>query len=109
MMLYVDTSALVKLYVEEPRSAELIAAVDQADAVATSQFAFVWKHGRHSPAPGVRPAYRLMLIVRSWRRSLGIGCATSRWKSRIVWSTRRGILPHAAGCAGMMPCVWPPR
>jgi predicted nucleic acid-binding protein len=40
MMLYVDTSALVKLYVEEPMSQELSAAVDEVEAVATSLLAY---------------------------------------------------------------------
>lgn len=41
MMLYLDTSALVKLYVDEPMSQELTIAVDEAEAVATSLLAYV--------------------------------------------------------------------
>ncbi|MFO0698075.1 MAG: type II toxin-antitoxin system VapC family toxin [Nitrospira sp.] len=41
MMLYVDTSALVKLYVEEPMSDKLADAVHAAEAVATSLVAYV--------------------------------------------------------------------
>ena len=41
MMLYLDTSALVKLYVDEPMSQELTAAVDEAEAVATSLLAYI--------------------------------------------------------------------
>ena len=40
MMLYLDTSALVKLYVDEPLSQELSAAVDESEAVATSLLAY---------------------------------------------------------------------
>jgi uncharacterized protein len=40
MILYLDTSALVKLYVEEPWSQELTAAVAEAEAVATSLLAY---------------------------------------------------------------------
>lgn len=40
MMLYLDASALVKLYVDEPLSQELSAAVDEAEAVATSLLAY---------------------------------------------------------------------
>lgn len=36
MMLYLDTSAMVKLYVEESMSSEVVAAVEEAEAVATS-------------------------------------------------------------------------
>ena len=41
MMLYLDTSALVKLYVDEPMSQEVTAAVDEAEAVATSLIAYI--------------------------------------------------------------------
>jgi predicted nucleic acid-binding protein len=40
MMLYVDTSALVKLYVDESMSHELAVAVDEAEAIATSLLAY---------------------------------------------------------------------
>lgn len=40
MILYLDTSALVKLYVEEPLSQELTVAVAEAEAVATSLIAY---------------------------------------------------------------------
>lgn len=40
MMLYLDTSALVKLYVDEPMSQELAVAVEEAEAVATSLLAY---------------------------------------------------------------------
>lgn len=40
MILYLDTSALVKLYVEEPLSQELTVAVTEAEAVATSLIAY---------------------------------------------------------------------
>jgi predicted nucleic acid-binding protein len=35
MMLYLDMNAMVKLYVEESMSSEVIAAVEEAEAVAT--------------------------------------------------------------------------
>lgn len=41
MILYLDTSALVKLYVEEPGSAEVAARVDDVLIVATSRVAYV--------------------------------------------------------------------
>ncbi len=40
MMLYLDTSALVELYVDEPKSDAVKNAVGQADAVATSLLAY---------------------------------------------------------------------
>ncbi len=48
MILYLDTSALVKLYVDEPMSQELTNVVNGTEAVATSLLAIVmwWKHSR---------------------------------------------------------------
>ena len=40
MILYLDSSALVKLYVEEPSSDEVLAAVARADVIATSMVAY---------------------------------------------------------------------
>jgi len=40
MMLYLDTSALVKLYVDEPMSQELMNVVNGTEAVATSLLAY---------------------------------------------------------------------
>jgi len=40
MMLYLDTSAMVKLYVEESMSSKVVAAVEEAEAVATSLIAY---------------------------------------------------------------------
>lgn len=40
MLLYLDTSALVKLYVSEPGRDLVIAAVDEAETVATSSIAY---------------------------------------------------------------------
>ena len=40
MMLYLDTSAVVKLYVEESMSSEVVVAVEEAEAVATSLIAY---------------------------------------------------------------------
>lgn len=40
MMLYLDTRALVKLYVDEPTSQELTSALDNTEAVATSLLAY---------------------------------------------------------------------
>ena len=57
MMLYLDTSALVKLYVDEPRSQELSAAVDKSEAVATSLFAYaeaMAEHTGHEQGEGLK-------------------------------------------------------
>jgi predicted nucleic acid-binding protein len=48
MMLYLDTSASVKLYVDEPMSQELSAAVGEAEAVATSLLAYAEAMAEHT-------------------------------------------------------------
>jgi len=63
MMLYVDTSALVKLYVEEPLSQELSYAVDEAEAVATSLLAYT-----EAMAAFARARREVRLSPREYRR-----------------------------------------
>lgn len=68
MNLYLDTSALVKLYVEEPGRPIVMAAVDRADVVGTSIVALVEaraalarRRREHGLAPGAyRRAGRLL-------------------------------------------------
>lgn len=50
MILYLDTSALVKLYVDEEGSPQARAAVEAADAVATSRVAFAEAHAAFAAA-----------------------------------------------------------
>ena len=59
MMLYLDTSALVKLYVDEPLAQELSAAVDEAEAVATSLLPML--------KPGRRGSLLTRIVVSSMR------------------------------------------
>ncbi len=57
MMLYLDTSALVKLYVDEPMSQELSAAVGEAEAVAKSLLAYaeaMAEHTSHEQGEGLK-------------------------------------------------------
>ncbi len=72
-MLYLDTSALVKKYVEEPRSAEICDCISQHDAIATSTitraeaaatFARAGRDGSLTEA-GARAAHRH--FVREWK------------------------------------------
>ena len=50
MILYLDTSALVKLYVDEEGSLEARTVVETADAVATSRVAFAEAHAAFATA-----------------------------------------------------------
>lgn len=54
MIVYLDTSALVKLYVEEEGSPEARAAVEAADAVATPRVAFAEAHAAFAAAARLR-------------------------------------------------------
>ena len=66
MILYLDTSALVKLYVEEPGSIEVAAAVERATAVATARITYAEARAafaRHRRAGGLTPA-ELRRVVR---------------------------------------------
>jgi len=74
MMLYLDTSALVKLYVDEPMSQELAVAVDEAEAVATSLLAYAearaaFARARREARLSVQ-AYRQVVeaFVEDWER-----------------------------------------
>ena len=64
MILYLDTSALVKLYVEEPLSQELTVAV--AEAVATSLIAYT-----ESRAAFARARREARLSAQTYRRIVG--------------------------------------
>lgn len=74
MILYLDTSALVKLYVRERGSAEVRAQVDKADAIATSVVAYVEARAafarlrRERPASGKRHHERVGQLDRDWDR-----------------------------------------
>jgi uncharacterized protein with PIN domain len=75
MMLYLDTSALVKLYVDEPLSQELSAALDEAEAVATSLLAYAEARAAFARARAEKPGSLLTRIVTSSMRSKRIGPA----------------------------------
>ena len=66
MILYLDTSALVKLYVEEPLSQELTEAVAEAEAVATSLIAYT-----ESRAALARARRESRLSTQAYRRIVG--------------------------------------
>lgn len=72
MILYLDTSALVKLYVRERGSAQLRAQVDKADAIATSVVAYAEARAafarlrRERPASGKRHHERVGQLDRDW-------------------------------------------
>lgn len=66
MILYLDTSSLVKLYVEEAGSTAIAAAVERATAVATARITYAEARAafaRHTRAGGLTPA-ELRRVVR---------------------------------------------
>ena len=72
MILYLDTSALVKLYVQERGSAQVRAHVGTADAIATSVVAYAEARAafarlrRERPASGKRHRERVGQLDRDW-------------------------------------------
>ena len=78
MIVYLDTSALVKLYVDELESQELIAAVAEAEAVATSLIAFAETRAAFARARREArlstPIYRRIVeaFVEDWPRYISV-------------------------------------
>ena len=74
MILYLDTSALVKLCVRERGSAQVRAQVNKADAIATSVVAYAEARAafarlrRERPASGKRHRERVGRLDRDWDR-----------------------------------------
>ena len=74
MILYLDTSALVKLYVRERGSVQVRAQVNKADAIATSVVAYAEARAafarlrRERPASGKRHRERVGQLDRDWDR-----------------------------------------
>jgi predicted nucleic acid-binding protein len=90
--LYLDTSALVKLYIEEEGSAQVRAGVDRAVTVATAHIAFVEirsalsrKHGSGEVTAGVYHAARTSLED-DWPCFMAVGVteAVIREAARLV-------------------------
>ncbi len=78
MILYLDTSALVKLYVEDPLSQELTVAVAEAEAVATSLIAYAESRAAFARARREArlstPIYRRIVeaFVEDWPRYISV-------------------------------------
>ena len=74
MILYLDTSALVKLYVQERGSAQVRAQVNKADVIATSVVAYAEARAafarlrRERPASGKRHREWVGQLDRDWDR-----------------------------------------
>jgi len=74
LILYLDTSALVKLYVREQGSAKVRRSVEEADAVATSVVAYPEARAafarlqRERPASGKRHRERVNQLDRDWQQ-----------------------------------------
>ena len=64
MILFCDTSALVKLYIVEPQSEQMNALVAEAEAVAVVRIAWAEFH-----AACLRMRRRSMMQGRRWRRT----------------------------------------
>ena len=74
MVLYLDTSALLKRYVAEPESEDIIAKMDEATAITTALI-----------APSTKPRRSAVFGAPRGRGRCGAG--GGRWRGR--WRTRR--------------------
>ena len=78
MILYLDTSSLLKLYVQEPGTEEVQAGVEVADVVATSAIAYPEAHAalarRHREGALTRAEFRTCLeqFRDTWPRLLAV-------------------------------------
>lgn len=92
MILYLDTSALVKLYVEEEGSAEARSAVEAADAVATSRVAYAEAHAAFAAAA------RLGRITAAERAAVAANFRVD-WRSYVVVEVSQPVVELAADLA----------
>jgi predicted nucleic acid-binding protein len=92
MIVYLDTSALVKLYVEEEGSSEARAAVVGADAVATSRVAFAEAHAAFAAA------VRLGRISAEERATIAALFRTD-WYAYVVVGVTQAVVELAADLA----------
>jgi uncharacterized protein len=92
MILYLDTSALIKLYVEERHSAEVAQAVRDADAIATSLLAY--PEARATLARAHREHRLSSADLRS-----ALTQFLEDWERIAVIETRDDVLKHAGSLA----------
>ncbi len=96
MILYLDTSALLKLYTEEIASAEVREAVAQASTVATSRLSFVEAHA--ALARKLR-AGTLETADHSYLKA----CLEEDWARYLVVEVSEGLCQGAADLAERHP------
>lgn len=92
MILYLDTSALVKLYVDEEGSPQARAAVEAADAVATSRVAFAEAHAAFAAAA------RLGRITAAERAAIA-ALFRMDWRAYVVVGVTQPLVELAAELA----------
>lgn len=92
MIVYLDTSALVKLYVDEQGSREARAAVEAADAVATSRVAFAEAHAAFAAAA------RIGCITAAERAAIAALFRTD-WRAYVVIAVTQPLVELAADLA----------
>lgn len=100
MILYLDTSSLVKLFVEEPGADEVVARADSAEVLATSVIAYAEAHaamGRRHREGAISKVEFQDLLARfreAWLQVLSVALSTSVY-------TRAGPLAVQYALRGM--------
>jgi len=97
-VVYFDSSALVKLLVQEAGSDLAAELWDGCDAAVASRLAY--------------PEVRATLAAAGRNHDLdsdGLAAAEQAWEE--FWPAARPVAssPHSTHCAGLMPCTWPAR
>ena len=108
MILYLDTSALVKVYVTELFREPVVSAMQEAEAVASHTIAYVEAHAAFARAlnEGKLTEGQHEAVKREFRAD---------WESYLQVGTSQSLIQRAAGsrrslctCAPMTVCTWRP-
>lgn len=92
MILYLETSAMLKLYIDEPGSADVISACEQADVVSTHDIAYV--ESCAGLAKAVRMKRITLELAKDYRAILD-----RNWRAITVVSTTEHIIRRAGDLA----------
>ena len=92
MILYLDSSAIVKKYVSEPGSSEMESAIEQAEAIGTNTVS------RAEVVAALRKAVRVNLIAEKDGET-AVRSFNKRWRDLVRTRVTERVVRHAAGLA----------
>ncbi len=92
MILYVDSSAIVKRYISEPGSNEMQSAVEQAEAIGTTAVS------RAEVVAAFRKAVRVQVVLEKDAR-IALRAFNKGWRDLVRTRVTERLVQHAAGLA----------